>query len=362
MARTIIRTDALMTPIAHFSHGLRIGNEIHLGATAGTDAHRQLAGSQPGRTDAGAQADQMYRNLKLALELLGGRLEDVVRLKSYITDWRDASACEAAYRKYFPRTQPSHSLVATWGFPLPFAVIEAELTAVVESEGQYHYSVSAGEDAEQALSRLLSMLAAAGMAPRDIVKLTVTLADVREYPKFEEAFIRAFRPPYPARTVTMAPLSGPGMRVELESIAFRGGGEPVAGRGFPRATGTASPGMLAGEHLFIGALWGQERDGRMASGVEAQARAAWRRIEAILDEAGMSREHVVRTNNWLTDWRSYDAFNAGYGAFVQAPYPPRATVIGGLLDPLALVQIEPLAHRGGCNATVLESNTQERSA
>jgi 2-iminobutanoate/2-iminopropanoate deaminase len=206
------------------------------------------------------------------------------------------------------------------------------------------------------------MLAAAGMAPRDIVKLTVTLADVREYPKFEEAFIRAFRPPYPARTVTMAPLSGPGMRVELESIAFRGGGEPVAGRGLPRATGTASPGMLAGEHLFIGALWGQERDGRMASGVEAQARAAWRRIEAILDEAGMSREHVVRTNNWLTDWRSYGAFNAGYGAFVQAPYPPRATVIGGLLDPLALVQIEPLAHRGGCNATVLESNTQERSA
>jgi 2-iminobutanoate/2-iminopropanoate deaminase len=362
MARKIIRTDALMTPIAHFSHGLRVGNEIHLGATAGTDAYRRLAGSEPGRTDAGAQADQTYRNMKLALELLGGRLEDVVRLKSYITDWRDLSACEAAFSKYFPRSQPSHSMVATWGFPLPFAVIEAELTAVVEREGEYHYAVGAGEDPQSALSGLMSILADGSLAARDVVKVTVTLSDLRDYPKFEEAFTRAFRPPYPARTVSIAPLLDPRARVELESIACRGGGEPVAGRGFPRATGTASPGMLAGQHLFMGAQWGLERDGRMAIGVEAQARAAWRRIEAILDEAGMSRDHIVRTNNWLTDWRSYGAFNVGYGAFVEAPYPPRTTVIGGLVDPLALVQIEPLAHRDGWNATVLEVYTQERNA
>ena len=362
MARKIIRTDALMTPIAHFSHGLRVGDEIHLGATAGTDARRRLAGSQPGLTDARAQAEQMCLNMKLALELLGGRMEDVVRLKSYITDWRDLSGCEAAYRKYFPESRPSRSMVATWGFPLPFAVIEAELTAVLGSAGDFRYTVSAGEDGQTALSRLTSALAAAGTAARDVVKLTVTLTDMREYPKFEEAFTRVFRPPYPARTVSIAPLSSPRMRVELESIACPGGGEPVQGRGLALPTGAASPGMLAGKHLFVSAQWGLEREGRMAIGVEAQARAAWRRIEAILHEAGMSRQDVVRTNNWLTDWRSYDAFNAGYGDFVEAPYPPRATVIGGLVEPLALVQIEPLAHRDGRNATVLEVTTQERNA
>ena len=113
MPRNIIRTDALMTPIAHFSHGLRVGDEVHLGATAGTDAARRLAGSEPGLTDARAQAEQMYRNMKLALELLGGRMDDVVRLKSYITDWRDLSGCEAAYGKYFAASRPSRSMVAT---------------------------------------------------------------------------------------------------------------------------------------------------------------------------------------------------------------------------------------------------------
>jgi enamine deaminase RidA (YjgF/YER057c/UK114 family) len=51
------------------------------------------------------------------------------------------------------------------------------------------------------------------------------------------------------------------------------------------------------------------------------------------------------------------AFNAVYGDFVHPPYPPRATVvIGGLVEPQALVQIEALAHREGRNATVLECN------
>lgn len=68
---------------------------------------------------------------------------------------------------------------------------------------------------------------------------------------------------------------------------------------------------------------------------------------------GMDATDVLRTNNWLTDWRCYRAFNAGYGAFVVPPYPPRATVIGSLLEPGALVQIEAVAHAEGRNATVL---------
>jgi hypothetical protein len=61
------------------------------------------------------------------------------------------------------------------------------------------------------------------------------------------------------------------------------------------------------------------------------------------------------SNNWLVDWRSYKAFNTGYADFVQPPYPPRATVIGGILEPEALVQIEALAHRDAHFATVLET-------
>jgi enamine deaminase RidA (YjgF/YER057c/UK114 family) len=66
-------------------------------------------------------------------------------------------------------------------------------------------------------------------------------------------------------------------------------------------------------------------------------------------------EDVVRTNNILTDWRLYAGFNAGYGAFVAPPYPPRATVHAKLADPRACVQIEAIAHRLGREASVLEA-------
>ena len=343
VTRTVIRTDALMVPIAQFSHGLRVGDEIHLGATAGTDAKRRLAGTPP------AQADQMYRNMKLALELLGGSLEDVVRLKIYITDWRDLGACEEAYGKHFGSHQPSRTTVASWGFPLPFALIEAELTAVVGSP-DVHYAVAGGEDARQALSSLGREIEQAGMRLSDVVKLTVTLADLRDQPAFEAVFTGFFRPPYPARTVTVAPLSDPQKRFEIESVAVAGGGQPVEARGVVAGPGAASPAMLAGEHLYISAQPGVE-----AVGVEAQTRAAWRRIHALTESAGMGAADVVRTNNWLVDWRSYKAFNAGYADYVQPPYPPRATVIGGILEPGALVQIEALAHRDAHFATVLET-------
>ncbi len=339
-----------MAPIAHFSHGLRVGDEIHLGAAAGTDANRRLAGTLPGLTDVRAQTVQLYRNMKLALELLGGRAEDVARIKNYLVDWRDFGGYDEAYREHWP-LQPSRTTVGTWGFPLPFAVIEAELTAVVGSSAAGRYGVAVGDGVEGVAAQTQKALA--GMKQGDIVKLTVTLAELRDYPAFEEAFKKSWQPPYPARTVSVAPLSQPQRRVEIESVAVAGGGRPVNGLGAFPSLGAASPAMLAGQHLYVSAQAGIDRQGRLASGPEAQSRAAWERICALLSEAGMDVTDVVRTNNWLTDWRSYAAFNAGYGAFVVEPYPPRATVIGSLLEAGALVQIEAIAHAEGRNATVL---------
>ena len=49
--KTRIRTDELMQPIATFSHATQAGGVIHLGATAGTDSQRRLAGVRPGLCD-----------------------------------------------------------------------------------------------------------------------------------------------------------------------------------------------------------------------------------------------------------------------------------------------------------------------
>ena len=51
MPKKTIFTERLMRPIAHFSHAARIGNVVHVGATAGVHPDLRLAGESPGRID-----------------------------------------------------------------------------------------------------------------------------------------------------------------------------------------------------------------------------------------------------------------------------------------------------------------------
>ncbi len=389
MPRSIVATDALMQPIAQFSFGLRAGDLIYIGATAGTDAARRLAGSTSGLVDTPAQARRMFSNLDLSLKLLGGSIEDIVRLKSYLTDWRDLPGYQKETAEYFRSRVVCRSTVGTPGFPLPQATVEAEVLAVagrkpgptvpiadgetppppeagavmagdrhcctatpVDSRG----NVAAGGIASQAglaLRNLAQTLSASGLSLSEVVMLEVTLSDIRLYPEFDETFRRFFDAPYPACSIQAASLEHSDMLLQIESSAVKGGGRPIYGRGQPNCLAAASPGMLAGDCLYVSGQVGISHDGSFAAGVQAQTEAAWARIHAILDEAGMQPDDVIHTTNKLIDWRHYAGFNAGFAAYVSPPYPPRATVLAGLVDPRALVQIEALAHRKGRDAAVI---------
>ena len=365
MTKRAVTSDRLMVPIAHFSHGVRIGSMIHLGAAAGVDRTRRLAGTSVGVADMPAQTERLFANLRLALEALGGTWQDVVKVKTYIVDWRDLPAYDAVHARDLGALQPAVARVGTWGFPLPQILLETELVACLAGverfgasgvrAGALHYCTAspltdapdAHEQSAEALRHLAAALDRAGLRPQDVAMLTVSLADIRSLPAFEDAFRRVFRPPYPARSVVGVPLARAGQLVELESVAAYGGGQPV-GASVPGFA--ASAGMLAGDWLFVSAeTAGSE------SGVEGQTRRAWERIAATVEAAGMTLDDVVRTNNVLTDWRCYAGFNAGYGAFVTRPYPPRATVHATLADSGACVQVEAIAHRSGRDATVLEA-------
>ncbi len=133
MPKTVVTSPQLMQPIAHFSHGVRVGTTIHLGAAAGVDRERRLAGAGAGVGDAGAQAEQMFANLRLALGALGGDWSKVVKVKSYIVDWRDLAAYETVRSKALDAVQAATGTVGTWGFPLPQILLEAELVASLDA-------------------------------------------------------------------------------------------------------------------------------------------------------------------------------------------------------------------------------------
>lgn len=77
------------------------------------------------------------------------------------------------------------------------------------------------EQTRQALANVRACLEAAGCTMGDVVKVNAFLADLADFPGYNEAYAEFFDEPYPARTSVQAGLP-PGVLVEIEAVARRG--------------------------------------------------------------------------------------------------------------------------------------------
>jgi 2-iminobutanoate/2-iminopropanoate deaminase len=73
----------------------------------------------------------------------------------------------------------------------------------------------------RALLNLESVLSAAGLGLRDVVRTTVYMVDLSEFGSMNEEYARHFSPPYPARSTVQAAALPKGARVEIDAIAVR---------------------------------------------------------------------------------------------------------------------------------------------
>ena len=78
---------------------------------------------------------------------------------------------------------------------------------------------------QQVLDNLAATLAAAGLGPADVLKVTVFLTDIDDRPRINPLRQDFFGQTRPASTlVEVSRLAIPGMKVEIEAIAGFGGG------------------------------------------------------------------------------------------------------------------------------------------
>ena len=86
----------------------------------------------------------------------------------------------------------------------------------------------AGDDvsaqAERALGNLEAILAAAGSGLDRLVKVTVFLAEIGDWPAVNEVYARLIPQPYPARSAFAVKDLPKGARVEIEAVATVGAG------------------------------------------------------------------------------------------------------------------------------------------
>lgn len=76
-------------------------------------------------------------------------------------------------------------------------------------------------EAEQALENVLAIVHAAGFSRGHVVKTTVYVTDLGDFPAINEIYGRYFREPYPARATIAAAALPARARVEIDAVAIR---------------------------------------------------------------------------------------------------------------------------------------------
>lgn len=74
---------------------------------------------------------------------------------------------------------------------------------------------------EQAMKNLKEVLSAAGLGMKNVVKATVYMTDLSQFPAMNEVYAKHFEKPYPARSAVGVAALPKGALVEIEAIAAR---------------------------------------------------------------------------------------------------------------------------------------------
>jgi len=114
-----------------------------------------------------------------------------------------------------------------------------------------------------------------------------------------------------------------------------------------KAIGPYSLGIANGDLVFIsGQIPLDSATGKLVAGdVSAQARQSLENLKSILEAAGLTFGHVVKTVIFLTDMADFAAVNEVYKGYVSEPYPARSTIAVAALPLGAKVEIEMIASR-----------------
>jgi 2-iminobutanoate/2-iminopropanoate deaminase len=78
-------------------------------------------------------------------------------------------------------------------------------------------------------------------------------------------------------------------------------------------------------------------------GIKEQTRQSLLNVKAILEEAGLTMNDVVKTTVFMADMNDFADMNAVYAEFFSEPYPTRSAVAVKTLPKGALVEIEVVA-------------------
>ncbi|MDO8146176.1 RidA family protein [Helicobacter pylori] len=113
----------------------------------------------------------------------------------------------------------------------------------------------------------------------------------------------------------------------------------------PKAIGPYSQAIATNDLVFISGQLGIDASTGEFKGadIHSQTTQSMENIKAVLKEAGLGMDSVVKTTILLKSLDDFAVVNGIYGSYFTEPYPARATFQVAKLPKDALVEIEAIA-------------------
>ena len=371
-----------LEPLAHYSRAMRVGDMVLQSGTTAIDTK----GNVIGEGDIAKQVDAIMAIAEGTMGQAGGKLDDVVRTRVYVTDIALADQAGRAMAKYFKDVRPASTLVQVSRLARPTQLIEIELEAI-DGAKQSAQRVSSGSATEElyAYSRavrvddrvfisgtasfddqgdllhqsraiydtILAALDEAGGTPGDLVYPKSFVTDMAQAAGQGQARLEALGEVRPTGTLLGIPaLIAPDMLVEIEAEAIIGaatnrqdfytGDEDERRRGFARA-------VAVGDVVHVSGCTSLDGNGEVQASGDwaAQFDLCHEAVASALAQAGASLDDVVRRRSFTVAGAEQNRpYGEGPAWFADSRPVSMGCRISGLRLPEMLVEVDAWAIKG----------------
>lgn len=128
MQRQNISSGAQWEDIVGYSRAVRIGNIIEVAGTTAVDEQNNVIGLN----NPGEQTRFILSKIEKALQAAGGRLENVIRSRIFVTDISRWEEVGRAHGEFFRTIKPVATMVEVSKLISPELLVEIEVTAIVD--------------------------------------------------------------------------------------------------------------------------------------------------------------------------------------------------------------------------------------
>jgi reactive intermediate/imine deaminase len=102
--------------------------------------------------------------------------------------------------------------------------------------------------------------------------------------------------------------------------------KPIFPPSAPKPVGPYTPGVSAGDYLYVSGQGATAPDGKKAADFEGQAEQTVKNVQSIVTAAGLTLEHVVYVQVYLEDMQNYDVMNRVFAKYFPTNPPARAVI------------------------------------